>query len=250
MKPIIKTLLLAGACGLAITSASAADLGPIPLRGSVGMWNGLYGGVNGGYSWSDGDAIVFNSNLGIRPNPSGGMFGGQIGYNWQFTPDWVLGVETDIDWANISGNAQLSNVGTVGVGAVAFVGEHRINTFGTARARAGYVLEGVLLYATAGLAYGETEFNTSITDGFAGGTCGPAGFCANVSTKQWMLGWAAGVGVDWSFLPRWSFRTEYLHYDLGAVHQVLSDPASTSSITADTNIRGDIVRGAINYKFF
>jgi outer membrane immunogenic protein len=253
MKSLIKTLLLGSACGLAITSiASAADLSSaVPLRGSVGSWTGLYGGVNGGYSWNEGDAVVFNSAIGIRPNPTGSVVGAQLGYNWQFTPDWVFGVETDIDWADINGNQSLSTVGIVGVGPVAFVTQQRIHTLGTLRARAGYVLEDVLLYATAGLAYGQTEIDTSITDQFAGLTCGPVGFCANLGSKQWSMGWAAGVGFDWSFLPRWSFRTEYLHYDLGSVHQSLSDPATPGVvITSDTNFRGDILRGAINYKFF
>ena len=65
------------------------------------------------------------------------------------------------------------------------------------------------------------------------------------------MGWAAGVGFDWSFLPRWSFRTEYLHYDLGSIQQSLTDPAVPNfSFTSSTNFRGDILRGAINYKFF
>jgi outer membrane immunogenic protein len=250
MKSIVKTLLLGGACGLAMTAAaSAADLGNLTLRGPVGTWTGLYGGVNGGYSWNDGDAVVFNSAVGIRPNPTGGLFGAQLGYNWQFTPDWVFGVETDIDWADISGNTS-ATVGVSGIGSLAFVAVQRINTLGTARLRAGYVLDDVLLYATAGVAYGQTEIDTSVTDVLAGRTCGPTGFCAAVNSKQWMLGWAAGVGFDWSFLPQWSFRTEYLHYDLGSVHQVLTDPAITSVFTSDANFRGDIVRGAINYKFF
>ena len=253
MRSSIKTLLLGSACGLAMTAAaSAADLGNLSLRGPVGigMWSGLYGGVNGGYSWNENDAVVFNSSVGLRPNPNGFLFGAQVGYNWQFTPDWVFGVETDLNWADISGNTS-SIVGVGGIGSLTFVAAQQIDTLGTARARAGYVLEGVLLYATAGLAYGRAEVDTSITDLFAGRTCAPAGFCGALNTKQWMLGWAAGVGFDWSFLPRWSFRTEYLHYDLGSISQTLTDPGLPNfSFTSNTNFRGDIVRGAINYKFW
>jgi outer membrane immunogenic protein len=251
MKSIVKSLLLGSVCGLAMTvAASAADLGNLSLRGPVGMWNGLYGGVNGGYAWSEGDAATFNSTLGLRPNPTGSLFGVQLGYNWQFTPDWVFGVETDIDWADINGAASALSGGPIGTNSANFVATQRINTLGTARVRAGYVLDGVLLYATAGLAYGQAEYNTSITE-MIGGSCGPTGFCANASSKQWMMGWAAGLGFDWSFLPRWSFRTEYLHYDLGAAHQTLGDPGLPGVVyTSDANFRGDIVRGALNYKFF
>jgi outer membrane immunogenic protein len=253
MKSSIKTLLLGGACSLAIAgAASAADLGVIPLRGTVGTWSGFYGGVNGGYAWSDGDAVIFLNGLGIRPNPTGSLFGVQVGYNWQWTPDWVLGVETDIAWADINGIDKFSSTGQlVTTHPFSYVAQQRVGMLGTARGRVGYVLEGVLLYATAGLAYGQTELQSSVTDGFAGMTCGPTGFCSALGTKKWATGWAAGVGFDWSFLPRWSFRTEYLHYDLGSVHQDLMDPLAPGLLaTVDAKFRGEIVRGAINYKFW
>jgi outer membrane immunogenic protein len=251
MKSIVKTLLLGSACALALTAAaSAADLGVIPLRGSVGMWNGFYGGVNGGYAWTEGDAVTFDSHLGLRPNTSGSLFGGQIGYNWQFTPEWVFGVETDFDWTNIDGRASALAAGPINPNLATFIATQKINMLGTARVRAGYVLDDVLLYATAGLAYGQVESNMAISE-MIGGLCGPVGFCATASSKEWMVGWAAGLGFDWSFLPRWSFRTEYLHYDLGSQHQTLGDPQIPGVLfTSDANLRGDIVRGAINYRFF
>ncbi len=36
-------------------------------------------------------------------NPSGFLGGGQIGYNWQVHPNWVLGVEVDFSWTNADG---------------------------------------------------------------------------------------------------------------------------------------------------
>jgi outer membrane immunogenic protein len=120
---------------------------------------------------------------------------------------------------------------------------------GTLRGRAGYALENVLLYGTGGLAYGRTDLATAVT---LGGACGPAGFCGAAASTQWMVGWAAGAGFDWAFLPRWSFRTEYLHYDLGSRHQDLTDPAGVpvTSVGTSTSFRGDVVRGAINFKFW
>jgi outer membrane immunogenic protein len=252
MKSSIKTLLLGGAFSLALMgAASAADLGAIPLRGPVGTWSGLYGGVNGGYAWSDGDAVIFLHTLSVRPNPKGSMFGAQLGYNWQWTPDWVFGVETDINWTDFTGIDSVGSTGIVNGHPFAYVAQQHVGMLGTLRGRVGFVLDGVLLYTTAGIAYGQTELKSSVTDVFSGMTCGPAGFCSNQVVKNWAAGWVAGVGFDWSFLPRWSFRTEYLHYDLGSRHQDLMDPLAPGLIaTVDANFRGDIVRGAINYRFW
>ena len=223
-------------------AALAAD-----LRGSIAppsyypSWSGSYFGVNGGYAWSD-DAVAFGSAAGLRPNPSGGLFGGQVGYNWQWTPEWVFGVETDFDWAGIFG----STTATVPFAATAV---ERVDMLGTLRGRVGYALDTVLLYGTAGLAYGSTELATSavIT---VGGACGPVGFCASGVSSEWMVGWAAGVGFDWAFLPRWSFRSEYLHYDLGSRTLDLIDPGNPNfAISTSANFRGDLLRGAINFKF-
>ena len=255
MRSSIRTLLLGSACSVAIMgAASAADLGALPLRGPVGMgrWNGLYGGVNGGYAWSNGDAVIFLDSLSVRPNPTGALFGAQVGYNWQWTPDWVFGVEGDLDWTDFKGTDSVSSAGFFTGQTNVYVAQQHVGMLGTLRGRVGFVLDDVLLYGTAGLAFGQTELQSSATDVTAGMTCGPAGFCSNLGSKQWSAGWAAGVGFDWSFLPQWSFRTEWLHYDLGSVHQTLTYPLALPGlvVAVDTNFRGEIVRGAINYKFW
>src|SRR5450830_555698 len=68
-------------------------------------WTGFYVGMNGGYawglsSWSD-PAVGADSG---SFNTSGGLVGGQLGYNWQ-TGAVVLGVETDADWMSVKGSA-------------------------------------------------------------------------------------------------------------------------------------------------
>src|SRR5262245_52874143 len=237
MKSMIRALLLGGAAAGAMTGAAlAADLsrGPPPVYPL--NWAGFYIGLNGGYAWSD-DPIVFASTVGIRPNASGALFGLQLGYNWQWTPEWVFGVEGDLDWANIF-------AATTGSTPFGTTGQHRVDVLGSLRGRVGYSLDNILVYGTAGLAYGRTELGASVTN-MVGGLCGPAGFCASGSSAQWMAGWAAGVGFDWAFLPRWSFRTEYLHYDLGSRRLELTD---SFMMPVSTNFRGDILRGAINFR--
>src|SRR4029078_13040033 len=92
-------IAMAGLALLATTVASeAADLGPIsrpyaapaPAYAAY-SWMGPYIGANVGYQWGS----VTHS----AADPSGGVAGGQIGYNWQ-NGQFVFGVETDLQWAN------------------------------------------------------------------------------------------------------------------------------------------------------
>ena len=78
----------------------------------VWNWNGFYIGVNGGYSWgrASRDLNFFNPLNGVPiatgtgggRDMNGGLFGGQIGYNWQ-TSNWVFGIETDAQWTGQKG---------------------------------------------------------------------------------------------------------------------------------------------------
>ena len=101
-----------------ITSATAADLprkapAPAPVMAPVWNWTGFYVGVNGGYSWgrSSRDLNFFNplngviiaSGTGGGRDLNGGLFGGQLGYNWQ-TANWVFGIETDAQWTGQKGS--------------------------------------------------------------------------------------------------------------------------------------------------
>jgi outer membrane immunogenic protein len=236
MKSTIRALLVASATSLVMSGAAlAADLrGSLMPATYAPSWTGYYFGVNGGYAWAD-EPVVFDSAVGLRTGATGGLIGGQVGFNWQYTPDWVFGVETDLDWADIYGATRTLTPYNAAAA-------QRVDMLGTLRGRVGYVLEDVLLYGTAGIAYGETELMSS--------ACGPFGFCDSVTSRRWKVGWAAGVGFDWAFLPHWSFRSEYLHYDLGSQTHTLTDPFSIiHEIDVSSNFRGDVVRGAINFKF-
>ena len=100
----------------AASPAMAADLPvkapPAPVMAPVWNWTGFYIGVNGGYSWgrSSRDLNFFNPLNGATiatasgggRDLDGGVFGGQIGYNWQ-TSNWVFGIEADAQWTGQKG---------------------------------------------------------------------------------------------------------------------------------------------------
>ena len=112
-----KIIVAATFAVIAATSvASAADLAvkaPVYKAPAavVSDWTGFYIGVNGGYGWgrsNDWSIPPLGAGFGIGPigtgATGGGLFGGQIGYNWQIK-SWVIGVQGDGDWSNIKGNA-------------------------------------------------------------------------------------------------------------------------------------------------
>src|ERR1700688_4673489 len=87
------------------TGAFAADLAPRPYTKAPPIadpgynWTGFYVGINGGYSWGKasetaliGAPFPANAAATVKQNVDGGLFGGQIGYNWQVDRNWVLGL--------------------------------------------------------------------------------------------------------------------------------------------------------------
>jgi len=192
---------------LATTSlACAADLPapyyttPAPL--SAFSWAGPYLGANAGYEWGQ----VTNN----QTQPSGLAGGIQAGYNWQIG-QFVWGGETDLQFSSANDTVapwQFSNP-----------------WFGTLRGRAGVALGNVLVFGTAGLAYGSLTADTA----------------ANLSDTRTSVGWAAGLGIEVGFAPRWSAKAEWLYLDL-------SD--RSFSVTGTNNgLEANLLRLGVNYHF-
>ena len=137
--------------------------------------------LNAGYGWGRNNADftgdgragagndfisrVFDGPLNFNPitrsqgiNSAGAVGGDQVGYNWQFSPVWVAGLEADIQASGLRGSFnRLAAFVPLSLNA-----EQKLNWFGTVRGRLGYLVnERILLFGTAGLAYGETEASAS-----------------------------------------------------------------------------------------
>src|SRR6476646_1026305 len=102
----LSALLGAVVTALAFTQAgSAADLPsktPLLQPTPVANWTGFYLGVSAGARWSNADwTTTVTPIVGsvIPPTASfdstTGRVGGFLGYNWQFAPSWVVGIEGD-----------------------------------------------------------------------------------------------------------------------------------------------------------
>jgi outer membrane immunogenic protein len=190
------------------------------------MWTGFYAGLNAGYNFgtnsnvntiSDGsEAIMFGgvrhglpapffntynvaipSGAGLALSGSqthvqdGFIGGGQIGYNYQWGSNFVIGIEADIQGSGIRGRSQTGGAGAGGAAvSPAFlvdfppipafngipglnvlntansIGSTTVNAgvdwLGTVRGRLGYLwTPTMLIYATGGLTYGGVYANVN-----------------------------------------------------------------------------------------
>jgi outer membrane immunogenic protein len=279
----MKLATVIAAIALIGTPAFAADMAvkmPVkaPPPAPVYSWTGWYVGLNAGGGWqtttidnsvisnstlSGGEALIPALNAAIPQqlnlHPSGFIGGGQIGYNYQFAPNWVAGLEGDFQGANIKGTASAANTAVDPTGSlitVAGTGSQKIDWFGTLRGRLGWLpVDPLLVYATGGLAYGHVQTDVS----FLGirspiGQAAPLNGSSTTSQSDTRAGWTLGGGSEWMFAPSWTVKAEYLYYDLGTetLNQTLAlSGISTirANIQSVSHYRGNIARAGLNYRF-
>jgi outer membrane immunogenic protein len=253
-----RTLIASAAFALMLvaTSAFAADL-PVytkaPPVAVVYDWTGYYIGTNLGYSFghgsTDGNITTIPATTVVpltgRADVNGFIGGAQLGYNWQ-REHWVFGLEGDIQFSNERGSGDVCTVAGCPAGSAVFTRDYKLDWFGTARGRIGFLpAERILLYATGGLAYG----------GFSGAsTTLPLDIGTWSSTRA---GWTVGAGAEAALGSNWSVKFEYLYMDLGdvggssATIPVFRGTTQISSTTWAFNSRftDNIVRVGLNYKF-
>lgn len=280
----MKLFLAAGLLfGFGAVSASAADLpawtytkSPTAMINPAVNWSGFYVGANIGYDWGRSrndmttpDSVFF---LGTVPGGvtsdtlrrNGATGGGQLGYNVQFDPHWVIGVEADAQFLVAKSRSNQSSpfslpplfVGVFPVltntGTISTSTESKIDWFGTMRGRLGYTWGSVLLYGTGGLAYGQVStrgiqsVSSTPCNIFTG--CAPATATTSFGSSSTRAGWTAGGGIEGKIASHWSWKVEYLHVDLGSLDDV-TPLAAGGSISSHTRFTDDIVRAGINYSF-
>lgn len=259
--------------GLVVASVSVVALalaGTASAAGPYGMpdpplylwsWTGLYVGANAGGGWTfdagqprciDPNGVNNGRFCQIVPdnttNGSGFIGGGQIGYNWQVNPTWVVGLETDFQGASLSGSPTVNGRFTFFGGGLAanpatFTANEKLDWFGTVRGRVGFAIGRQLFYTTGGLAYGEAALNTNFVTPVTA-------FQGNATVTK--VGWIAGIGTEGNLLGNWSAKVEALFYDLGTTTvlsaPVLSGPNAGFVRGKDFDMEGAIVRGGLSYK--
>jgi outer membrane immunogenic protein len=266
------------AVGLGSVAASAADLAPRYTKAPPPMvvaynWSGWYVGGNAGWVGSSSNTLTnvgtdqSNGGLGNALNVIGsipqsfrlrtnGFIGGiQAGYNWQVS-NWVFGLEGDFDGVSAKSSATFIFPGSVLSVPLSTNYSRELDWLATFRGRAGIaVAPQFLLYATGGLAVGETKLSNQ----FVCATCAPPASTqtgTSATNDKTSAGWTAGAGGEWMFAPNWSAKLEYLYVDLGRQRSTITyvyGPGGAlvfnSTLTSSVRNTDNIVRVGVNYHF-
>jgi len=259
----VRKLLLASTAVVWGGTAFAADLPPrVPAKAAMAYaaapapfsWTGCYVGAHTGAGWSHtgfsdpsgtiiaplGDVIGDNSGAGF-------VGGGQIGCDYQFATNWVVGLAGDFSWADISGETDDPFfAGKAPFGAPAPLTLHsRTDFLASATGRIGYAWDRFLIYGKGGFAWSHDKYEANNFN------CTTIAFVScNTSASDTRLGWTAGGGLEWAFASNWSVLVEYDHYGFGTKSLTFTDPANPG-FPVNFNVKQDIdvVKIGVNYRF-
>jgi outer membrane immunogenic protein len=189
---------------------------------------------------------IFRSGAETSNNPNGALVGITLGYNYQFAPNWVFGVEGDFDGAGISGTRQF---GPVASANPAFFDAGQVNTkiswLATLRGRLGYTWGPGMIYVTGGGAWEDISIKGVVSEG-------DFGTSAVFNNSKTQSGWTVGGGYEWMFVPNWSAKIEYLYYQFNNNGtfgtNFFNQPTSFATIT-DVKQHLNTVRVGVNYHF-
>jgi outer membrane immunogenic protein len=191
-------------------------------------WTGFYigGHVGGAFDGNNGFNTVNNN------NSNGRFLGGlQGGYDYQFAPSWVMGIEGQYSWLGNNNNG----VAFTGAGN-GFVYTNNVRGLGSVTGRLGYTWGPGLLYVKGGYAY--ADYNESLT---LGGV--PQVFALNNSHHD---GYTVGAGLEYMFAQNWSAKVEYQYYNFGSTNFVTPAVLAPFGSTRDDE---HTIKAGLNYRF-
>jgi outer membrane immunogenic protein len=238
------------------SGAFAADLRapPAPVA-PIYNWNGFYIGFNFGGAITNGHLTDNFTGASFSTNHDMGFIGGgQVGYNWQVSPNFILGVEGTFDGARFDDFAE------VVVGNHVVSAEVNTDWIATAAGRIGFtgnllgnilgfnLTNSTLFYAKGGGAWVQTSATVTELDARI---VHPIDTLASFSASNTRSGWVAGAGIEYGVTPNFSVKVEYDHIGLSDfTHNgsfVLNNVVVNDSFTMSRHIDMFTVGG--NYRF-
>jgi len=250
----MRKLLIANLAAAAMTMAGSALAADIPVKAPAPFverftWTGCYlgGHVGGGWARKDitdpvqlvQDSFLFpGATTGVttvNPSPSGAVIGGQIGCDYEFASNFVIGVEGSASGSTMrsSQNAVLP-LGNPDIALVQANTDFLVGLTG----RIGYAFDNVLLYARGGAALAGDKFEVSGTF---------TGLPYDFRGLDNRYGWVVGGGVDWAFTPHWSVNFEYDYYQFGHGSVTMIDGINGFSGLVDVRQNVQVAKVGVNF---
>ncbi|HEY5305466.1 MAG TPA: outer membrane beta-barrel protein [Pseudolabrys sp.] len=224
-------------------------------------WTGCYVGANAGAGWNRNRISEPLNSGGQNFAPVGSSFdvngnggfigGGQFGCNYQFDTNWMAGLQGDMSFGSISGQATDPFFGGKSGGPLTL--QARTTWLASVQGRAGYAWNNVLLFGTGGPAWAHTKYDGGNLEDFGNPSllCFNGVFTAcNPTGSDTRLGWTLGAGFEWAFNNNWTVSFVYNHYDFGSHSVTLTDAVNSSTpASIDVKTQIDTAKVSLNYRF-
>jgi outer membrane immunogenic protein len=241
---------------------STKVLAPVPI---VTDWTGPYLGGSVAERWAGMTWTTTGIGDFARPadatttpasfNDSAFRIGGFIGYNWQITPIWVVGLEADAasgdSSKSLAGIPGTFGAGGQGAGLTAINSDSsnvRLRWDGSVRGRVGALVTPTwLVYGTGGVAWQQIDINAACNGSAVNGS-----WCVAIrdeTVSRTRVGWTIGAGVETLLWNHLLLRAEYRYGDYGVTNNTFFAAAASDQVVMTGSLRTNTGLIGLAYKF-
>jgi outer membrane immunogenic protein len=245
---------LASAALAATVAAAPALAANLPFKGVEPVpaftWTSCYAGGHVGGAQAQKDVtdlvqLVQDQFLGagttvgvttVTAQPTGLVLGGQIGCDYAFSGNWVVGFEGAVSASYMKDTVSTAlPLGNPGEQAALTIHTDMIPSF---TARFGVAADHWLFYVKGGAAWVSDKY--SLIGMFQGTSFDFEGLSLRA-------GWTAGGGIEWAVWDDWSVRLEYDYYNFGHSNVLMSDSVNVLSGSIDVKQTVQTVKLGVNF---
>jgi outer membrane immunogenic protein len=248
----------ASAAALAVTLAGPALAADLPMKSQVPYveprfsWTSCYvgghaGGGRGSKAMTDPVFLVEENLIApgtttgvttVNTSPTGAVIGGEIGCDYQFSSNVVVGVEGTASGSTMRGSQVVSLHDSPPDTALV---QANNDFLASVTGRIGYAFDTVLVYGRGGFAIAGDKYNVS------GGSVAGNGTPFNFQGLDNRVGYVVGGGVDWAFSRHWSVNVEYDYYQFGHGNILMTDRISGLTGVVDVKQSVQVVKVGFNF---
>ena len=222
----MRKLLMLGAAFAAMSApAVAADLAarpytkapPYVAAAPLYSWTGFYIGGHVGGAFQGNNNFFGNNN-----NDGRFLGGGQVGFDYQFSGSFLLGVEAMYSYVDRNNNTPFAFAGGTF--------NQNLRGLGSVTGRLGYTYGAGLIYAKGGYAYADTRNDGTGLFRFENGRDG----------------YTVGGGFEYMFARNFSGKIEYMYYQFDR-NQLFTGVANNT--LGNYRVEEHTIKAGLNYRF-